>query len=342
MKKYFLLLTLLLPGFFLNANAQTSKVDSLKFFTDETTVEMTLSTDIKKLISNKLKMVDQPATVTMRFSNDTSFTGDVNIRARGITRKETCTMPPTLIDFKKGSASGLSSLHKLKLVSGCSTSSEEERLALKEYLVYKMYNLLTDMSFRIRLVRITYEDTKGKKNYTQYGYLIEDVDAMAKRNHCKELEKVAYSQEQTFRAQMTLVGLFQFLIGNADWSVPNYHNIKLLKSNDVNKTQPYAVPYDFDYCGFVNAYYALPPEQLGNKDVKERVYRGFPRTMEELQEWIKIFNDQKQNIKNLIMNFEPIPVKYRGEMIDYIEEFYKIINEKKSVERIFISDARTN
>ena len=342
MKKYFLWFTLLMALFFSTATAQSAKADSLKFFTETDPVEMTLTTDIKKLISNKMKMVDQPATVTMRFSNGASFTGEVNIRARGITRKETCTMPPTLIDFKKGSASGLSSLHKLKLVSGCSTSAEEERLALKEYLVYRMYDQFTDMSFRVRLAHITYEDTKGKKNYTQYGYLIEDVDAMAKRNHCKELEKVAYSQEQTFRDQMTLICLFQFMIGNADWAVPNYHNIKLLKSNDANKTQPYAVPYDFDYCGFVNAYYALPPEQLGNKDVKERVYRGFPRTREELQEWIKVFNDQKQNIKNLIMNFEPIPAKYRGEMMDYIEEFYKIINEKKSVERIFISDARTS
>jgi hypothetical protein len=204
-----------------------------------------------------------------------------------------------------------------------------------------MYNLLTDMSFRVRLAKITYEDTKGKKSYTQYGYLIEDVDAMAKRNHCKELEKVAYSQDQTVRSQITLVCLFQYMIGNADWAVPNYHNMKLIKSNDATKIQPYAVPYDFDYCGFVNAYYALPPEELGNKDVKERVYRGFPRTMEELQECLKIFNDQKQNIHNLISNFEPIPGKYRGEMWDYIDEFYNIIKDKKSVQREFIDNART-
>jgi hypothetical protein len=92
----------------------------------------------------------------------------------------------------------------------------------------------------------------------------------------------------------------------------------------------------------VNAYYALPPEQLEIKDVKERSYRGFPRTMEELQEWIKVFNEQKQNIKNLIMNFEPIPSKYRGEMMDYIEEFYNIIKDKRSVERTFITNARTS
>lgn len=341
MRKLFLP-ALILPFCFLTATAQPPKVvDSSKFFKDDAPIEMTLSTDMRKLISNKLKMVDQPATVTMRFPDGSSFNGDASIRARGITRKETCTMPPTLIDFKKGSGTGLCSLHKLKLVSGCSTSAEEERLALKEYLVYRIYNLLTDMSFRVRLVKITYEDTKGKKNYTQYGYLIEDVDALAKRNQCKELEKVAYSQEQTFRNQMTLVCLFQFMIGNADWAVPNYHNMKLLQSKDANKPQPYAVPYDFDYCGFVNAYYALPPEELGNKDVKERVYRGFPRTMEELQECIKVFNDQKQNIKNLVMNFEPIPSKFRGEMMDYVDEFYNIIKDKKSVEKEFIENART-
>src|SRR5215813_7115323 len=116
MRKIFFL-ALMLSCCFLTTKAQapkpepTDKVDSSKFFKDDAPVEMTLSTDIKKLISNKLKMVDQPATVTMRFPDGSSFTGDVNIRARGITRKETCNMPPTLIDFKKGSETGLSSLH---------------------------------------------------------------------------------------------------------------------------------------------------------------------------------------------------------------------------------------
>jgi hypothetical protein len=341
MKKYAILPVLLFIFLSSPVLSQPQKIDSSKFFTEDHPVEMKLNSDFRKLINNKLKMAEQPATVSLKLTDNSSYSGETTIRARGVTRKETCTMPPIMVDFRKPAAnSPLSPLHKLKLVCGCSTSAEEERLVLKEYLTYKIYTLLTDMSFRVRLAKVTYEDSKGKKPYTQYGYFIEDVDAMAKRNHCRELEKVATAQERTDRNQMTLISLFQYMIGNADWSVANYHNIKLLLSKDETKKIPYAVPYDFDYCGLVNAYYALPPEQLGNKDVRERVYRGFPRTMEELQIVIEKFNDQKANIKNLIMNFEPLPLKTRSEMMDYIEEFYKIINDKKMVEHYFISGAR--
>lgn len=344
MRKYFLLLLLFLPftfSFAQEVKTTARRVDSIKFFTDEKPIEMTLTTDMKKLIANKLKMTEQPAVVSIRFPDDTTtFTGHVTIRARGITRKETCYMPPTMIDFRKAGTSSLSSLHKLKLVSACSNSSEDEKLALKEYLVYKMYNFLTDMSFRVRLAHITYQDTK--KSYSQYGFLIEDIDALAKRNHCKEIQKIAYAQEGTNRAQMTLVSLFEYMIGNTDWSVPNYHNIKLLQPKHDSTAKPSVVPYDYDYCGFVNAYYAVTNEVVGTDPVTVRVYRGFARSMDELEQAIKIFNDNKENIKNLIMNFEPFSSKYRSETIDYIEQFYKIINNKNQVEQEFIRGARTN
>ncbi|MFI5134131.1 MAG: hypothetical protein ACHQEB_07340 [Chitinophagales bacterium] len=343
MKKYYLLLLVLLTKSFFFVSAQTPQLDRKKFFTDVKPVEMTLSTDMRKLISDKLKMTEQPGSVTLRLPDSSTFAGEITIRARGITRKETCNMPPTLLNFKTSSPSGLSPLHKLKLVSGCSVTSDDERLALKEYIAYKIYNLLTDMSFRVRLVHITYVDTKGKaKTYTQYGYLIEDVDAMAKRNNCKDLKKTAVAQERTNRQQMTLVSLFEYMIANTDWSVMNFHNVKLLQTKDSIASLPYAVPYDFDYCGLVNAYYAVTSEVIGTQAVTERIYRGFPRRMDELQATISIFNQQKENIKNLIMNFEPLPIKHRKDMMSYIEDFYKIINDKRSVQQAFINDARTN
>lgn len=341
-KHFFLSLLLLIPGFFF-VSAQQAKIDSIKFFTEVKPVEMTLSTDIRKLIAGKLKMAAQPGSVTMRLPDDSStYSGDITIRARGITRKESCNMPPTYLNFR-AAPSRLSPLNKLKLVSGCNTAAEDERLALKEYLAYKIYNLLTDMSFRVRLAHVTYEDTRGKaKTYTQYGYLIEEIKATAKRNHCKEIKNKPYLQEKTNRQQMTLVSLFEYMIGNTDWSTPNYHNIKLLGQKKDLNSPPYVVPYDFDYCGLVNAYYAVTSDVLGGGEVTVRIYRGFPRSMEELQDAFNIFNQQKENIKDLIMNFEPLPVKHRKDMMNYIEDFYKTINDKKQAQKIFIDEARNN
>ena len=130
MRKISWLLLLLLPAALFTASAQPAKVDSVNFFKDDRTIEMTLATDFKKLFAGKMKMAEQPATVTLRFPDSATFSGDVSIRARGITRKEICNMPPTMINFKNSSSPELSPLHKLKLVSGCNTTAEEEHLAL--------------------------------------------------------------------------------------------------------------------------------------------------------------------------------------------------------------------
>ena len=193
--------------------SQETKIDSIGFFKDESVIKMTLSTDMKGLIANKMKMQDQPAAITLQFADNSIFAGDVTIRARGITRKETCNMPPLMINFKN-SGSAIRPLDKLKLVCGCGNTAEDERMALKEYLAYKIYNQLSDMSFRVRLALITYEDSKGKrKPMTQYGFFIEDVDVMAKRNGCKELNKTVISQTATDRDNMTMVEIFQYMIG---------------------------------------------------------------------------------------------------------------------------------
>jgi hypothetical protein len=113
-----------------------------------------------------------------------------------------------------------------------------------------------------------------------------------------------------------------------------------MRPKDAPESRPYVVPYDFDYCGMVNAYYAVPLEDQENKSVTDREYRGFARTMDELQETIGLFKNQKENIKNLIMNFEPLNSKTRKEVVDYLEDFFKTINDKSDVETVFIKGAR--
>lgn len=342
MRKQSWVLVVLFSFFSLQSFTQTARIDSIKFFTDDKPIEMTLNTDYKKLLAEKLKMAPQPATITLNFPDGSTYTGSADINARGITRKESCTVPPIMINFKNSSSDQMKSLHKLKMVCGCASKESDEQLTLKEFITYKIYNLLTDMSFRVRLVHVTYNDTKGKaKTYTQYGFLIEDVDAMAKRNKCKETQKIAFATESTQRDQMTLVALFEYMVGNTDWSVPNYHNIKLMTSREAPNSLPYVIPYDFDYAGLVNAYYAVPAEELQLTSVTERAYRGFARSMEELEATIKIFNDKRESIKNLVMNFEPLSSRSKKETMEYIDEFYKIINNKNTVESEFIRGART-
>lgn len=338
MKKLRLLIFLLLAGS-ITIYAQ-QPVDSIRFFRDEGLIDLTLATDIRKLQNEKGSEVYQDAELICRFPDSTKINEGIKVAARGHFRRDNCTIPPLLLNFRKP-GSPLNKLGKLKLVIGCGTSSDDEQLILKEYLVYKIYNLLEDKSFRVRLVRVNYRDTRNKvKPFSQYAFLIEDDADMAKRNNCKKMEARQVPTESTNRALMTKVAVFQYMISNGDWSVPNNHNIRLIYPTS-GVTLACAVPYDFDHSGFVNAGYAMPNEILGTESVKERVYRGFPRTMEELQLAFDLFKKQHTNINTLIKNFPLLKERSKKELVDYIEEFYDTINDRKKVQYIFIDNART-
>lgn len=336
--KYYILFLLLLNTFVAAAQPPISKV---QFFQEDKLVIVDLSTDLKTLVSQKKTETWQPANITFHFPDSSVIKEDIKLTARGEFRRTECFVPSIKLNFKNASSPKLAKLGKLKLVVGCGTRTNDEKLILKEFLVYKMYNLLTDMSFRVRLLRINYDDTRDKiKSYSQYGFLIEDVDQMAKRNKCKEVDKPSFNTEKTDRQQMTLLALFQYMVGNTDWAVPNYHNIKLMRIATDSISFPYAVPYDFDFAGAVDAPYAIPDENLKIATVKQRVYRGFPRTMDELESTLDIFRKKSEAIKKLVLNFDLLPKKDREQMLDYLDEFYETIDSKSVVRRVFIDDAR--
>lgn len=333
-----LLLFFVLP---LLALSQKDVMDSAAFFTDDRLIEVKLSTDLKKLMNSKKDNDFQPATVTFICPDSFSVTEEIRVCARGQFRRKNCYMPSTMFDFKNPQSPKLSCLGKLKMVSGCATSAFDEQLLLKEYIIYKMYNILTEKSFRVRLLKINYDDTKDKvKLYDQYAFVIEDVKDLAKRNKSKEF-KTKINTESTDRNYMTLVALFQYMIGNTDWAVPVAHNIKLILAKKDSTARPICIPYDFDFAGLVDAPYATPAPQLGTESVRERVYRGFGRNMAELQAVISIFKEKKDSIYSLIKNFTPLKPSEREGMIKYLEEFYQIVDNKNLVNDHFIVNART-
>jgi hypothetical protein len=315
----------------------------IKLFKDDVPIQMTLTTDIRQLTGEKEKAEFQKAIVTLKLPDSTLVKEEIELRARGNFRREYCYIPSLMLNFKTAETNRTASLEKMKMVCTCRMGNEFEELVLKEYLSYKIFNLLTDMSFRVRLVSMTFMDSEGKKKpISQYGFMIEDVDDMAKRNNCKELELKKLQTEASDRKYMTKVALFEYMIGNTDWSVPGDHNIKLLQQRDVPNARPYAVPYDFDFSGLVDAPYAIPDELLGTTSVTERVYRGFPRSMEELQEEIKVFNDKKAEIYKLIKEFQLLSKRSKDGMIKYLDDFYKTISDPRTIKKEFIDNARTS
>ncbi|MEO8763246.1 MAG: hypothetical protein ABI416_03120 [Ginsengibacter sp.] len=322
--------------------SQQSPVNRQLFFLDDTPIEVTFTTDIKKLRNDKTTPVYQPAKISMRFSDTSVISEDIRVKPRGHFRKNNCNLASLMLNFKNVSSPKLSPLDRLKLVGGCENGNMYDELLLKEYLVYKIQNILSNKSFRVRLLHLNFNDSREKvKSYSQYGFFIEDVNDLAERNNCVEINNMNLVTSMANREQVTFVNLFQYMVGNVDWSIFKCHNIKLLAPKNDTLASPYPIPYDFDFCGLVNAGYASTPEDLGMASVRERLYRGFPRTLDELQAVIGIFTEKKENIMYYIDHFELCSTKCRRGMKEYLEEFYKAVSTRKNIESIFIKNART-
>jgi hypothetical protein len=291
----------------------------------------------------KRKEGDQcPANFAGNFTNGFLVNEPILLEVRGHFRKDFCYLPPLRVIFKSKKTSVMKPLGALKLVSQCKLSGADEQYLLKEFLVYKIYNLLTDMSFRVRLLNVTLVDSfNKKKTVVEHAFLLEDVKDLAERNNCIDWKDVKLNSEATDRQQMTLVALFEYMIGNTDWAVPVNHNTRIILSKIDSVPRPYVIPYDFDYSGFVNTDYAVPDEKLAIPNVRERLYRGFPRTMSELNQELAIFRKQKDNIYSLIKNFELLTSNNKKDLFDYLDQFFDLINKPEEVNYIFIQGARS-
>ncbi|HET9056975.1 MAG TPA: hypothetical protein VFN30_09030 [Chitinophagaceae bacterium] len=337
------LLTFFVIPAFVWAEAQTYVIDKSKFFEDTAVLKVTIVTSFNKMLNVKTKEnAFFPAVFIFKLPDSTEVKETIVLSTRGNFRRNNCDIPPLRVDFNNVKSNVTSSLGTLKLVNSCRQGMEYNQYLLKEFLTYKIYSLLTDKSFRVRLINLTYHDSSGKKrDIVQNAFFIEDVKDIAKRYKMSEWKKDKISIELTDKRQSLLLAIFQYMIGNTDWSVLATHNIKLIYPKDSVMRRPFPIPYDFDYCGLVNAEYAIPSEFLNIENIRQRLYRGFPRSLGEIEAILEIFKQKKQEIYALINEFELLTKLNRKDVINYLDGFYDLIDDPKKVQSTFITNART-
>ena len=275
---------------------------------------------------------------------------DVDIRTRGKTRAERriCEFPPLRLDFDTaGHGTVFERQNDLKLVTHCQDGRPEyDQYVLQEYLVYRVYSLLTDLSFKARLARVTYVDTDGKRDtVTRYGFLIEPLNAMAARNGWQALRVPGVPPQIADPRSVALVEVFQYMIGNPDWSL---FSIEPGEDACCHNTVPigagagpvFSVPYDFDISGIVNTRYAdrlfVPAERnMGIRTVRQRAYRGLCASAENLPGVFALFNQKRDAIYALYREHPGMNAEVVKETVEYLDEFYRVINDPRKVEREF-------
>ncbi len=282
-----------------------------------------------------------PASLEYNVEGD-SLQIPIELQVRGNRRlsSTTCAFSPlrVIVDKKEVKDTLFHKQKKLKLVAQCRPDMKRyEGYLVTEYLIYRAFNLLTDQSYRVRLAEMTYVSEEGEPLFENYGFFLESSRRLAKRIDRKRWKVEETNATKLDRQHMNLVSLFQFMIGNTDWSATHggreecCHNGKLYGEPD--GTSNLFIPYDFDMTGLVDPEYAATPPELKLDNIRERRYRGYCRNNDFLDENIALFNAKKSEIISLFENTELLGKGVSKKKVAYIEKFYRIINNPKRVKR---------
>jgi hypothetical protein len=292
---------------------------------------------------------ERPAEMIVHGDGDAADTFAVDIRARGKFRRSHCRFPPIRLDFKTGDMEGtlFEGMNRVKLVTHCDPRRDVyEEYVLQEYLIYRAFNLVSDLSFRARLARVTYVDTgEDDREVTKYAFMIEPKEELAERNGWDVVEAPVIPPGAVEPEMTALVEMFMYFIANTDWdpfmSAPDEdfccHNIQPIGRG---YGPVFPVPYDFDFSGVINTRYAVPDQSLDIRSVRDRLYRGLCRPIEALQPVFDRFNELRPEIEALYRSQEGLEERTVERTLDFYERFYETINDPRRADRAFVRQCR--
>jgi hypothetical protein len=228
----------------------------------------------------------------------------------------------------------------MKVVTQCMRSHSYKDYIMKEYLAYRIFELLTPASFRTRLVRMTYVDTGRKNKVTNtWGFILEPEELLAERLNGVVKEDPFPGMHRMEREAMNLVSVFEYMIGNPDYSIRGLHNVKLLGLPGYQSEGYTLVPYDFDYSGFVNTLYAIPDDVLPIETVTERIYLGPCREREEYRKILDHVLEFQEEIMLLVSSFPYLSSGQKKEIRYYLDSYFEQ-SKKSGLESIFRNSCR--
>ena len=269
----------------------------------------------------------------------------IELRTRGHVRRNPrmCSFAPLRLELPKDKTKGtvFEGHGNLKLGTHCQGDGIYQQYTLKDYLTSRLHNVMTPRSLRVRLAKVTYADKDaGKEPYTKLGILFEDVDDMAKRVEARELPVPRQMFQYVDQPQLLFMSLFQYMIGNTDYSILALHNVIMI---DDAKGVRYTVPYDFDYSGLVNAHYARPFKELPITSVRDRLYRGPCKSEAEVNEALSAFREKQAELLALPATLTRFGLSegQQKDAVKYLNEFFELISRPDKVKRTFVADCRT-
>ena len=315
----------ILPG--IKSKKRTSLFDHI--YNLEGVPKLRIGTDFKKVRKHRMKERYQEGELIVadQFGkNSIKLKG--RVRARGNIRKQVCNIPPVKFDLKKSGlkANGFMKIDKLKFVFPCRGGKSAQEFLYKEYFLYDLYTFIDKNCIRTKLVDINIcED--GKDKYQMIGFVIEDEEEYERRNEAKVIIKGKVGASHLDRELFLKMEFFQYMIANTDWSLSNKHNLELVKVPSRDKI--IALPYDFDYSGFVGQSYAVPHTSLPIEDVNERYFFSYKISEEEFYSTVEYYLSIEEDIYRICDEATYMGKKTIKQNKAYLKDFFDLLRKPK-------------
>ncbi len=326
----------------ISASSQNyNRGNAIPLFSEHEMLNIAIIADFQTILKDIGDERTEHPGILQYISREDTLLLDVKIMTRGNFRRnpENCGFPPLRINFKKKQVANtiFDGLDKVKLVTHCRPKARVfQDYVLEEYLIYRVFNILTDTSFRVRPFKVEYIDIpSGKRSQESYAFFIEPDKAMEERLNLTETEEKYILQDSTQVFHISRLAIFQYMIGNTDWAVTTLQNIKLFRPDSLSR--PYAIPYDFDWCGAINTVYARPLPKFEIESVTDRLFRGYCRRMDDFKSNFEYFKEKKDEIYGLYENYELLNKRRRRTVLKYYDDFFKTIENDRRIETEFLN-----
>jgi hypothetical protein len=315
--------------------------ENRRLFRSEEILPFTLTGDFRAVDRDRdpASTKTYPATISFQQPDGTTVSRPVRIRGRGHSRRspKLCDFTPLRIEFTREQMTGtvFAGHDWIKLGTHCRSAAVFEQYVLRELSAYRVFNVLTPHSFRARLARATYVEAATQKPIaTRFALFLEDDDDVARRMEGRITEQRYFRFRHVDMEYLTLMTLFEYMIGNTDVSIYSQHNIRLVETPAGKR---YPVPYDFDYSGLVNTSYATFDKTLFRiQSVRDRVYRGPCRSAAELEPFFERFREARARIMAIYDDRPEFTDNSRRDAKSYLEGFYRTIDNPAAAKRAFI------
>ncbi len=326
------LLILLLFALTIQATAQSDPL-----FEGQEPLTLSLRASIKALKGDTNDSTYLSSTLSYGPQNGVSDSMGIRVRARGHSRRNICFYPPIALRFSENDAKGtlFEGQHEVKLVLPCQIGRDYEDYVLKELLAYKLFEKVSPYYYQTRLVQLEFTEVRGNRERLHHltAFLLEDHGAVARRLDARRVKRTVPPEMQDALAGVR-DNLFQFMIGNTDFSMRIQHNQRLFYIDGAYVS----LPYDFDYSGLVNAPYAV----VGNiqnldgniTDVTERLYKGYARDRALMEQVRREFLEARPVLEGCLDGLEPYFSNrlQLAEAKEYIASFFKILENDRLFE----------